>query len=565
MDQVPFALVTPGELVDVIANALRECVAAGTIAVTVEELPTAPVVERPKNPEHGDYATNVAMQLAKAAKTNPRVIAAALADQLAGTPGIAGVEIAGPGFLNIRIEASAQGVLARDVVEAADNYGRSDTLAGQRFNVEFISANPTGPLHLGHTRWAAVGDAIASVLDAAGADVDREFYINDRGVQMDLFGASIMAAANGQDVPENGYRGAYIADLAAEVVAADPDIRQLPSDEQSIAFREAGYRLQLKQQQETLNSFHTYFDSWFSELSLHADGGVERALEKLREQGHVYTEDGAVWLRTTDFGDDKDRVLIKANSDLTYFASDCAYYVNKRDRGFTTCLYLLGADHHGYVNRLKAVAACAGDDPAKTIEVLIGQLVKTMRDGKEVKLSKRAGEIVTLTDLVDEVGVDAARYTLIRYPADSPLTLDLGLLVKRSNDNPVYYVQYAHARISSVLRNAAELGLNWRDGDIAFDPALLATDREGELLRAIGDFPRVVASAAELREPHRVARYLEDLATAYHRFYDTCRVLPRGDEPVEALHVSRLWLCAATRQTLSNGLTMLGVSAPERM
>lgn len=556
---------TPAELVDVIANALRECVLAGTLNVTMDQLPESPVVERPKNPEHGDYATNVAMQLAKPASTSPRKIAQALADQLSGTPGIASVEIAGPGFLNIRIEASAQGVLARDVVEAGDEYGRSQTLAGQRFNVEFISANPTGPLHLGHTRWAAVGDAIASVLDAAGADVDREFYINDRGVQLDLFGASLTAAAHGEPAPENGYQGAYIAELAAEVVRADPEILGLPDDEQLVAFREAGYQLQIRQQQATLNTFHTYFDTWFSERSLHAEGGVERALQKLREEGHVYEEDGAVWLRTTDFDDDKDRVLIKANGDLTYFASDCAYYVNKRDRGFDTNLYLLGADHHGYVNRLRAVAACAGDDPEKTIEVLIGQLVKTMRDGNEVKLSKRAGEIVTLTDLVDEVGVDAARYTLIRYPADSPLTLDLGLLVKRSNDNPVYYVQYAHARISSVLRNAAELKIDWRGGAVGFDPASLDTDREGELLRAIADLPKVVASAAELREPHRVSRYLESLATAYHRFYDTCRVLPRGDEEPDALHVSRLWLCAATRQTLGNGLAMLGVSAPDRM
>ncbi len=556
---------TPAELVDVIGIALRECVSSGTIPVTVDELPLAPVVERPKNPEHGDYATNVAMQLAKAAKTSPRVIAQALADQLTGTPGIASVDIAGPGFLNIRIEASAQGVLAADVVAAGESYGRSDTLEGKRFNVEFISANPTGPLHLGHTRWAAVGDAIASVLSAAGADVDREFYINDRGVQMDLFGSSLMASANGRPVPENGYKGGYIGELAAQVVAAEPSILDLPEFEQSIAFREVGYQLQLTQQQDTLNTFHTYFDSWVSERSLHADGGVDRALEKLRAQGHVYESDGAVWLRTTDFDDDKDRVLVKANGDLTYFASDCAYYVNKRDRGFDTNLYLLGADHHGYVNRLRAVSACAGDDPAVAIEVLIGQLVKTMRDGVEVKLSKRAGEIVTLTDLVDEVGVDAARYTLIRYPADSPLTLDLGLLVKRSNDNPVYYVQYAHARISSVLRNAAELGIAWRDGAIAFDPALLVADREGELLRAIADFPGVVKSAAELREPHRVARYLEDLATAYHRFYDTCRVLPRGDETVEDLHVARMWLCAAARQTLANGLTMLGVSTPERM
>lgn len=556
---------TPSDLADAISKALRDCVAAGTIQVRLDELPDSPVVERPKNPEHGDYATNVAMQLAKLAKTAPRNIAAALAEQLADTEGIASVEIAGPGFLNIRIETSAQGVLAREVVEAGDRFGRGDTLEGKRFNVEFISANPTGPLHLGHTRWAAVGDAIAAVVDAAGAEVDREFYVNDRGVQMDLFGASLMAAANGKPAPENGYQGAYIAELAAEVVAADPAIIELDDHDQHVAFREAGYELQLHEQRETLKRFRTYFDTWFSERSLHADGGVERALEKLRAQGHVYELDGAVWLRTTDFDDDKDRVLVKANGDYTYFASDCAYYVNKRERGFDTNLYLLGADHHGYVNRLRAVAACAGDDPGETIEVLIGQLVKTMRDGKEVKLSKRAGEIVTLNDLVDEVGVDAARYTLIRYPADSPLTLDLGLLVKRSNDNPVYYVQYAHARISSVIRNAEELGIDWREGAIGFDPALLETDREGELLRAIADFPGVVTSAAELREPHRVARYLEELATAYHRFYDACRVLTRTDEEVGELHVARLWLCAAARQTLANGLAMLGVSAPERM
>lgn len=556
---------TPAELSDAIRAALISAVSDGVIAIEPDQLPDKLTVERPKNPEHGDYATNVAMQLAKAAKANPRVIAQAIAERLAENPAIAAVDIAGPGFLNVKVEAASQGVLAADVVAQGAAYGTSTALAGQRFNVEFISANPTGPLHLGHTRWAAVGDAIASVLAAAGADVDREFYINDRGVQMDMFGASLQAAALGQPTPENGYKGAYIADLASEIVAADSSILDLPTDEQFVQFRERGYALQLAQQQETLERFRTRFDTWFSERSLHADGGVDRALTKLREQGHVYEEDGAVWLRTTDFDDDKDRVLVKANGDLTYFASDCAYYVNKRDRGFDTNLYLLGADHHGYVNRLRAVAACAGDDPEKTIQVLIGQLVKTMRDGVEVKLSKRAGEIVTLSDLVDEVGVDAARYTLIRYPADSPLTMDLGLLVKRSNDNPVYYVQYAHARISSVLRNAADLGIDWQAGSIAFDAALLAHEREGALLRAIAEFPGVIVSAAELREPHRVARYLEELATAYHRFYDACRVLPRTDEDVTDLHIARLWLCAAARQTLANGLGMLGVHAPERM
>ena len=562
---VGFRRVTPDELAQQILNTLQGLVEAGELPVELEALPAKPVVERPKNPDHGDYATNVAMQLAKSAGMPPRAIAELLAARLAEVEGIDTAEVAGPGFLNIGLAVASTGQIARNVVEAGDSFGTSDVLNGRRVNVEFISANPTGPLHLGHTRWAAVGDAIASVLEAAGADVDREFYINDRGVQMDLFGASIQAAALGRPTPENGYKGDYIQDLAKEVIEQDPGILDMEPAEQHIAFREAGYRLQLTQQQQTLDKFHTHFDTWYSERSLHEKGGVDHALAKLREQGHIFDQDGAVWLRTTDFGDDKDRVLVKANGELTYFAADCAYYVNKRDRGFDVCIYLLGADHHGYVNRLKAVAACAGDDPNVNIEVLIGQLVKTMRDGVEVRLSKRAGEIVTLSDLVDEVGVDAARYTLIRYPTDSPLTMDLGLLVKRSNDNPVYYVQYAHARISSVLRNAAELDTDWRNGPIAFDPALLAEDREGELLRAINDFPGVIATAAELREPHRVARYLEELATAYHRFYDVCRVLPRADEELSATHIARLWLCAAARQTLANGLILLGVSAPERM
>ncbi|MGD9954694.1 MAG: arginine--tRNA ligase, partial [Candidatus Nanopelagicales bacterium] len=432
-----------------------------------------------------------------------------------------------------------------------------------RINVEFISANPTGPLHLGHTRWAAVGDAIARVLEAAGADVAREFYINDRGVQMDKFGMSLEARALGTEVPEGGYQGAYVDDLAQQIVAADPGITALPEDERLVAFREAGYALQLQQQKDTLDGFNTHFDVWYSERSLHSSGAVDRGFETLREQGHMFEADGAVWLRTTDFDDDKDRVLVKADGELTYFASDTAYYVDKRNRGFDVCIYLLGADHHGYVNRLRAVAACAGDDPDVNIEVLIGQLVKMFKGGEEVRLSKRAGNIITLEDLVEEVGVDAARYSLIRYPADSPLTLDLDLLVQRSNDNPVFYVQYAHARISSVLRGASDLRIHWKDE--AFDASLLTHEKEAALLGVIGELPRIVGSAAELREPHRVARYLEELATAYHKFYDSCRVLPMADADVEPITIARLWLCAAARQTLANGLHMLGVSAPERM
>ncbi len=520
-------------------------------------------VDRPKNRDHGDYATNVAMVLAKRAGVPPRDLAGKIAEVLQDQSGIASVEVAGPGFINITLAAESAGQIARTIVEQGDDYGRITSLEGTAVNLEFISANPTGPLHLGHTRWAAVGDAMARVLAAAGAEVTREFYINDRGVQMDKFGKSLEASGLGMPVPEDGYQGAYIHVLAERIVQDDPEILELPADERWVAFREAGYALQLQQQKETLDRFRTHFDVWYSERSLHESGAVDRGMAKLREQGHVYESEGAVWLRTTDFDDDKDRVLIKADGELTYFASDTAYYVNKRDRGFDVCVYLLGADHHGYVNRLRAVAACAGDDPDYNIEILIGQLVKMFKGGEEVRLSKRAGAMVTIEDLVDEVGVDAARYTLIRYPADSPLTMDLDLLVQRTNENPVYYVQYAHARISSVLRNADELGIDWRSA--GFDPGLLVHERESALLGVLAGFPGVIATAAELREPHRVSRYLEEVATAYHKFYDSCRVLPRSDEELSSLHVARLWLCGAARQVIANGLALCGVTAPERM
>ncbi|MBK6762724.1 MAG: arginine--tRNA ligase [Micrococcales bacterium] len=520
-------------------------------------------VERPKNRDHGDYATNVALVLAKRAGVPPRDLAARIVAGLQANPGIAALDIAGPGFINITLAADAAGEIARTIVEQGSTYGTIDALLGTAINLEFISANPTGPLHLGHTRWAAVGDAMARVLAAAGAQVTREFYVNDRGVQMDKFGQSLEASAVGQPVPEGGYQGEYIHDLARQIVADDPAIVDLPADDRWVAFREAGYALQLQQQKDVLDNFRTHFDVWYSERSLHETGAVDRGMAKLREQGHVFELDGAVWLRTSDFDDDKDRVLIKADGELTYFASDTAYYVDKRARGFDVCIYLLGADHHGYVNRLRAVAACAGDNADYNIEVLIGQLVKMFKGGQEVRLSKRAGAMVTLEDLVDEVGVDAARYTLIRYPADSPLTMDLDLLVQRTNENPVYYVQYAHARISSVLRNAEDLGIDWRAA--GFDPGLLVHERESALLGVLAEFPRIIGTAAELREPHRVSRYLEEVATAYHKFYDSCRVLPRAEEQVGPLHVSRLWLCAAARQVIANGLDLCGVSAPERM
>jgi arginyl-tRNA synthetase len=560
---------TPQELAGHIRAALLSAISSGQLNLTNEDIPTEIVVERPKNLDHGDWATNVAMQVGKKAGLNPRAAAEILQGILQELPGVEVIEIAGPGFINIRLSAASQGELARDIIAKGNNFGRGTQLAGKKINVEFISANPTGPLHLGHTRWAAVGDAIARVLEAEGAESSREFYVNDLGVQMDKFGASVKAAALGEPIPEDGYHGAYIPELATQVVSQNSGITDLPEPQRSEAFRDAAYALQLADQKRVLDNFNTHFDVWSSEKSLHTSGAVNRAFEKLKSQGHMFVEEGATWLRTSDFDDDKDRVLIKADGALTYFASDTAYYVDKRNRGYDLCIYLLGADHHGYVNRLRAVAACAGDNPDENIQILIGQMVKMLKNGEEVRLSKRAGNIITLEDLVDEVGVDAARYSLIRYPVESPLVLDLDLLVSSTNDNPVYYVQYAHARIASVVRNAAELGLipantsNWDPA--TFDPSQLKDDREGALLGLLADYPRVVASAAELREPHRIARYIEEVATSYHSFYAACRVLPQGDDPVTELNIARLWLCAATRQVIFNGLELLGVSAPDRM
>ena len=550
---------TPAQLSDLIVASLADLSAGGAISLPAGA-PESVTVERPRQKGHGDYATNVALQLAKGAGMTPRDLAELVADRLRAAEGIAGVETAGPGFLNISVDAGAQGVVADDIVAAGSAYGSSDVLAGVKVNVEFISANPTGPLHLGHTRWAAVGDALARVLAAAGAEVDREFYINDRGAQMDTFGDSVLARSLGREVPAGGYHGEYVADLAQAVLAGRPDILGLPDAERRVAFREEAYRIQLGQQQDELAEFHTTFDVWFSERGLHDDQSVVDNLEKLRGEGHLYDADGAVWMRTTDFGDDKDRVLIRSNGELTYFASDTAYYLDKRARGFDRCIYLLGADHHGYVGRLRAMAACAGDDPDANIEVLIGQLVKIVQGGVELKLSKRAGTLVTLRELIDLIGVDPLRYTLARFPADSPLTLDAAEMTRQASDNPVHYVQYAHARVCSILRNAAELGLA-----PASHPDLLTHELEGELLRALAELPRVVSAAATLREPHRVARYLEDTAATYHRFYDSCRVLPMGDEEPTDLHRARLRLVEATRVVLANGLGLLAVSAPDRM
>ena len=527
------------------------------------EIPGELTLDRPKNREHGDYATSIALALAKPSGQPPRKIAEIIVAGLSRRADIAAVEIAGAGFVNITLATASQGGVISNILAAGKQFGHGNKLNGVAINLEFISANPTGPLHLGHTRWAAVGDALGRVLAAAGAKVVREFYVNDRGVQMDKFGASLQAVALAQARPEDGYHGAYIAELATEVIAKSPKIMELSGDEQLSAFRDLGYELQLAQQKEILDKFGTHFDVWFSEKSLYENNFFTHCQEVLKSKGHVFEEAGAIWLRTTDFGDDKDRVMVKSDGSMAYFASDSAYYISKRERGFEICIYMLGADHHGYTGRLKALAACNGDDPEYNVHVLIGQMVKIMEGGEEVKLSKRAGTIITLEELVEKVGVDAARYTLIRYPVDTPMVMDVDILRSRTNENPVYYVQYAHARICAVLRNASDVGIKF--GSEQIHPDLLVHERERELIGALGEFPRVVAGAAELREPHRVARYVEELAGVYHRFYSDCRVLPLGDETPSELHSARATLCLATAQVISNGLELLGVSAPEKM
>ncbi|MDV7133946.1 arginine--tRNA ligase [Williamsia muralis] len=523
-------------------------------------LPESVVVERPRNPEHGDYATNIALQLGKKVGVNPRDLAGWLAAELSSRQGIATAEIAGPGFVNIRLAADAQNVVVAGVIERGAAYGTGTTLDGLRVNLEFVSANPTGPIHLGGTRWAAVGDALGRVLSAEGAAVTREYYFNDHGAQIDRFARSLVAAALGEPTPEDGYAGAYIGEIAAQVLGAAPGALDLPEAERLETFRARGVDLMFAQIKANLHEFGTDFDVYTHENKMFESGQVDKAIAELKANGNLYENDGAWWLRSTAFGDDKDRVVIKSDGEAAYIAGDIAYFKDKRDRGFDLCIYMLGADHHGYVVRLKAAAAALGDDPDR-LEVLIGQMVNLVRDGQPVRMSKRAGTVITLDDLVDAVGVDAARYSLIRSSVDVNIDIDLDLLVSQSNENPVYYVQYAHARLAAIRRNAEALGLI-----AATDHLELLVDRaEGDLIRTLGDFPAVVAAAAQLREPHRVCRYLEALASTYHKFYDRCRVLPQGDEEPTDLHAARLALCGATQQVIANGLAMVGVSAPERM
>ncbi len=549
---------TPADLAELLKNTAAVVLVEHDLDLAA--LPETVAIERPRNPEHGDYATNLALQLAKKVGVKPRDLAEWLAERLIDADGIAEATVAGPGFVNLRIEASAQSVVILNVLGSGDRYGTSEELKGRHINLEFVSANPTGPIHIGGTRWAAVGDALGRLLATQDATVVREYYFNDHGGQIDRFARSLVAAAKGEPAPEDGYGGDYIKDIAADVVAKRPDALSLPADECQEVFRELGVDLMFGQIKQSLHDFGTDFDVYTHEDSMHTSGRVQEAIDKLRDNGSIYEQDGAIWLRTTDFGDDKDRVVIKSDGNPAYVAGDIAYYLDKRQRGFDLCIYMLGADHHGYIGRLKAVAAALGEDP-DTVEVLIGQMVNLVKDGQPMRMSKRAGTVITLEDLVDAIGVDAARYVLIRSSVNSPIDIDLGLWASASNENPVYYVQYAHARLSALARNAADLGLQVDLGHLD----LLSHDREATLMRTIGEFPRVLKTAAALREPHRVCRYLEDLAGDYHRFYDSCRVLPMGDEEHSDLHRARLALCVATRQVIANGLQILGVSAPERM
>jgi len=548
--------VTPADLAELLKTTAAAVLAAHDLDPAA--LPAAVTVERPRNPEHGDYATNLALQLGKKVGVNPRELAGWLAEALTQADGIAEADTAGPGFVNIRLDASAQGVIVANVIGAGAQYGHSKEFDGLNVNLEFVSANPTGPIHIGGTRWAAVGDALGRLLSTQGADVTREYYFNDHGAQIDRFANSLIAAAKGEPAPEDGYAGAYITDIAAQIQAKAPDA--LTSPEAQETFREIGVDLMFTHIKASLHEFGTDFDVFTHEDSMHTSGRVEQAIERLRANNNIYEKDGATWLRTSAYGDDKDRVVIKSDGKPAYIAGDLAYYLDKRERGFNLCIYMLGADHHGYIARLKAAAAAFGDDPAE-VEVLIGQMVNLVRDGAPVKMSKRAGTVITLDDLVEAIGVDAARYSLTRSSVDTPIDIDLALWSSASNENPVYYVQYAHARLCALARNAAELGITADTANLG----LLRHEKEGALIRSLGEFPRVLKTAAALREPHRVCRYLEDLAGDYHRFYDSCRVLPQGDEAPGDLHAARLALCQATRQVVANGLGILGVSAPERM
>ena len=551
---------TPEQLSSAILNALSQLMAEGALAKA--EMPASVVVERPKNRDHGDWATNVAMQLGKSFEMTPRQFAEILAVKLETVDGISKVEIAGPGFINLFVSTGASASLVKNIVDQGADFGRGDSLVGVKLNIEFVSANPTGPIHLGGTRWAAVGDSLARIFDFSGADVTREYYFNDHGGQIDRFARSLVAAAKNEPAPEDGYSGQYILDIAKTVMdQAGKDLLSLEPDALQEAFRSAGVELMFAQIRQSLHDFGVDFDVFFHENSLYESGAIEKSILRLGEKGHTFLEDGATWLRSSTFGDDRDRVIVKSDGSNAYIAGDIAYYLDKRERGFDQCIYMLGADHHGYVQRMMAICAAFGDTPGKQMEILIGQMVNLVRAGQPVKMSKRAGTVITMEDLVEAVGVDAARYSLARSSINSSLDVDLEVLTKKTNDNPVFYVQYAHARTRQVSKNAAAQLVERSE----FVPEALSHLSEQNLIAQLAQFPQVVETASQFREPHRVARYLEELAGTYHRFYDHCRVIPLSGEPVETVHRSRLWLNDACTQVLANGLGLLGVSAPERM
>jgi len=551
--------VTPADLSKKILEILHEMQSRGVLPTL--ELPAEITVERPKNREHGDWATNVAMQFAPKFGLVPRAFAQTLAEELAKVSGISKVDVAGPGFINITLSAAAAGELAKQIVTSGASYGQGEIYKGLKMNLEFVSANPTGPIHIGGTRWAAVGDSLARIFEAQGASVTREYYFNDHGAQIDRFARSLYAAAKGEPAPEDGYAGEYINQIAREVLKQVPNALDLSEAEAIEAFRANGVELMFGEIKISLEEFGVHFDVYFHENSLYESGAVQKAIERLRGLGHIYEQDGAIWLRSTTFGDDRDRVVIKSDGEAAYIAGDLAYYLDKRDRGFDRAIYMLGADHHGYVQRMMAMCAAFGDDPGVNLEILIGQLVNLVKDGEPVRMSKRAGTVVTMEDLVEAVGVDAARYALTRSSINSMLDVDLDQLSKKTNDNPVFYVQYAHARTKQVANNASSLGVD----DSEFDPSLLVHTSESDLLAVLARFPAVMNHAALERAPHLVARYLEEVAGAYHRWYDNCRVTPLSGNPVESVHRTRLWLNSAASVVLSNGLRVLGVSAPERM
>ena len=553
------------QLASLVRSAVERAQASG-------DLPAFPIppfqMERPARKEHGDWSTSIALEVAKQAKMKPRDVADAIVKALDAEPAehIAGVEVAGPGFINIRLSHHWLTGLVREVEQAGDAWGRSSAAEPEKIQVEFVSANPTGPMHLGHGRWAAVGDTLARLLEASGNTVEREFYVNDFGVQMLKFGQSVAARylellGQETEIPEGGYQGRYIIDIAKEILLEVGDkYLNVPDEERAAFMRVEGQRRMLLNQRLTLQRFGVEFDVWFSERSLHEEGAVERVVELLKQLGHVYEKDGALWLRTTDFGDDKDRVIVRSTDGMpAYLAADLAYFMDKLRRGFERLVYLVGADHHGWKREMQAAIRALGEDP-EHCEFLVGQFVHLMRGGESVKMSKRTGEAVTFDELLDEVGVDAARYHFLRVSVDQSLNFDLEEVVRQSQENPVYYVQYAHARISSILKHAREQGVMIAPLEgIALEE--LQHESELDLLRKLGELPEAVEVAARRREPHRMTRYAEELASLFHSFYRDCRVVTDD----EALTQARLHLVTAAQIGLRNTLGLLGVSAPESM